>query len=621
MFSLPKIFVVAILAFSAPAWAQTPVSLIVDDFENGVSNWTRTDKNRVGLSDIQGTAPGAFAASKNKALLSFKSAQASWASLSRPIDGPQWSKNGAQTLKFWINGSGEKQGVILQLRAKWNGQDLTFGLPRPIRLDIQRWRQVAIPLSDFKGPKGETLAPRAAGLYLLQFQQSGTWSSRFFSLDDISIEGNGKPLVAPTPTPAPPKPTPVPAIEVPGETKISVDFRKIVGTIRASGNVSIGAPFDARAAQPLEGNAEFRAALGVLKPKFARLDAGTLVDLTDSSLPAFSYARLLATARRAKSLGATILVSLPNAPQWGLDERGYAALCAGAAKALTSVNARYFELAAWSDDLSDATALGFYNAAYGALKAQNRRFVVGGFGARAGDVGAQNALLKGARGLDFLAVSVSGVAGASTTDAVALKNAREIPTLKTSAGLLDKSRFRRAALFVTQANFALSPAPGEGISDDARQVAPIAGAWWGQFYASGSRLADQIFHSDAVNAPGGLLDGAAKAYPAYYGTWLWNTFFPSGSARVAATSSGETIFTSAANTATAHNLLLVNTTNEEQTAQISIRGFPVLRQARLRIFDDPRSSVKFSDLPKSPFQTIKLAPYAVAVVQFLEPPK
>lgn len=621
MLSIRTFFVAATFAFSSPLWAQIPVVVSVDDFEDGPSQWTRNDKNRVGLSDIVGTAPGAFAASKGAALLTFKSAKASWASLSRPIDGPQWSQNGARTLKFWINGGGETQGVTLQLRAKWNGKDLTFSLPRPIRLDIQRWRQVAIPLTDFKGPKGETLAPRAVGLYLLQFQQSGTWNSRFFSLDDVTIEGNGKPLVAPPPTPAPPQPTPVPDVEVPGETKVSVDFRALTGTIRASGNVSIGAPFDARSSQPLEGSAEFRAALGVLKPKFARLDAGTLVDLTDSSLPAFSYARLLATARRAKSLGAIVLISLPNAPQWGLDERGYATLCVGAAKALVSVNARYFELAAWSDDLSDATALGFYNAAYGALKAQNRRFIVGGFGARAGDVAAQNALLKGARGLDFLAVGVSGVAGASTPDQTALKNAREIPTLKTSAGLLDKSRFRRAALFVTQANFSLSPAPGEEISDDARQIAPIAGAWWGQFYASGSRLADQIFHSDAVNAPGGLLDGAAKAYPAYYGTWLWNTFFPSGSARVAATSSGEAIFTTAANTATAHNVLLVNTTAKEQTAQISIRGFPVLRQARLRIFDDPRSSVKFADLPKSPFQTIQLAPYAVAVVQFIEPPK
>jgi tRNA U34 5-methylaminomethyl-2-thiouridine-forming methyltransferase MnmC len=68
-------------------------------------------------------------------------------------------------------------------------------------------------------------------------------------------------------------------------------------------------------------------------------------------------------------------------------------------------------------------------------------------------------------------------------------------------------------------------------------------------------------------------------------------------------------------------LLLANNTNSTQTAQISIRGFPVLRQARIRVFDDPLQSVRFDALPKSPFQTIQLAPYAVAVVQFIEPPK
>ena len=69
------------------------------------------------------------------------------------------------------------------------------------------------------------------------------------------------------------------------------------------------------------------------------------------------------------------------------------------------------------------------------------------------------------------------------------------------------------------------------------------------------------------------------------------------------------------------DVLLVNTSNQPQTAQIGIRGFPVLREARLRLFDDPQQSVRFTTLPKSPFQTVKLAPYAVAIVQFIEPPK
>ena len=36
---------------------------------------------------------------------------------------------------------------------------------------------------------------------------------------------------------------------------------------------------------------------------------------------------------------------------------------------------------------------------------------------------------------------------------------------------------------------------------------------------------------------------------------------------------------------------------------------------------DPTTGVRFVELPKSPFQTIILPPYAVAVLQFIEPPK
>jgi hypothetical protein len=77
----------------------------------------------------------------------------------------------------------------------------------------------------------------------------------------------------------------------------------------------------------------------------------------------------------------------------------------------------------------------------------------------------------------------------------------------------------------------------------------------------------------------------------------------------------------AANTPTAHNLMVANTTDNETAVRIAIRGFPVLRAARMRIFEEPQRGVRFEELPKSPFQTLVLKPHAVAVIQFIEPPK
>lgn len=615
-------FLITSLVLCVPALAQ-PVTSIVDNFESGASNWTHNDKNRLGLSDIVAAphagAPAIVPASKGAALVTFKSGKNEWASVSRAVDGKAWSALGAQTLKFWLNSGGDMPGVILQLRGKINGQDAAFSLPRPVRLDKQNWRQVAIPLSDFKGPHGEALSPRMSSVYLLQFQQVGTWNSRFFSLDDIQIQGTGRPLAPPAPV-ATPRPSALVAAN--GAVTVQVDFRKTSGQIHAGANVSIGAPFDARTQVVLESNPPFRSSINTLAPRWVRLDAGALVDINDSSAPTFSFARLLASVRRAQGLKAQVLIAIPNAPEWGLDERGYASLCVQAARALRPQNVRAWELDTSSGDLSDATSLGFYNAGYGALKSVSRAYFVGGAGANSGNTGAVASLLRGARGLDFLSVRFFGAGdGGDTSDAALIESARSVSDLKKAAGLLDKSRFSRSALFVSEANVAGIGAGGT-TPDDPRMTAMIAGAWWGQFLASGSRLADQIFTSDATVPEEGLLDASSKAYPAYYATWMWNNFFPFNSTRVTPTTSNPAIFAVAANTPTSHNVLLVNTTSAPKNVQLGIRGFPVLRSVRLRLFDDPNERVKFQDdLPVSPFQSVRLAPYAIAVVQFVEPPK
>ncbi|HEX8464506.1 MAG TPA: hypothetical protein VF627_07795, partial [Abditibacterium sp.] len=609
-------------------------TFLIDDFESGVSNWTRSDKAKLGLSDIAPSKPtGGAPGSRGAALLAFKSATAGWASLSRPLDGPALAKIGARSLIFWINGGGEKQGVQLQLRAKNAGSDLTFTLPLPINLAVPRWRKVAIPLSDFKGPKGETLAPRLSTVYLLQFIQTGQWDSRFFAIDDVVAKGTGIPIVVAAPVK---KPTPVPVaapVAAPaGAVKVSADFLRVAGAIRAAANVSIGGSYAGPGPSPLEGG-EFRGAVGLLKPRFVRLDVGALADLSDSSRPSFDFSRLIRTATRVRALKAEPLIAVSNPPEWGLDARGYAVLCTDAARALNSRGgpaARYFELTPGGDDVDSSTALSYYNAGYGALKTLSRAFRVGGYGAPAGALSIQTAFLRGARGLDFLSVSSFGAQSGSPSDALLLSGARDVSALKTAAGALDKSRFPRAPLFVTQAGLSAARLPGDSVPSDARLVQGVSGAWWAQFMASGSRLADQIFHNDAVNAEWGLLnpegpraaDGQIQmAYPSYYSLWLWNTFFPPGSSRVVASSSSQSLFVAAANTPTAHNVLLVNNSSAPQTAQLGIRGFPVLREARIRVFDDPQKTVRFAALPKSPFQTIELAPFAVAVVQFIEPPK
>ena len=627
------------LTLGAPVLAQSPAStsastpafsVPIDNFEDGIGAWTSNDKNKVGLSDIVATSPGAALspaarASGGAAQLFFKSATEGWASVSRPVDGASWAAIGARELVFALNGSGDLKGVDLQLRAKTATGDAVFSLPKPIQLDAKRWRQVVIPLSDFRGPKGESVSGQLDNVYLLQFAQTGAWDLKFFTLDDLLVRGNGvpaKPRALPVAVPAPPKPDELPT----GAVAVNVDFKRVAGTIRAGANVALMAPYDASNTQSLELSPNYRGALATLRPRFVRLDVAALADMTDSSRPDFDFGRLVSAARRVRSLKAEPLIAISNSNQWGLDARGYGVLAAGAARALnprgTSL-ARYFELVTWSRDLSAGDAVAYYNAGYGAVKGVSRNLVVGGYGAAAGDVSAQNALLGGARGLDFLSSSFYGARAGAPSDAEILTDARTVFDLKTAAGLLDKSKFRRAPLFVTSANLSNARNAGDFVPSDKRLVGAVSGAWWAQFMGSGSRLADQIFHNDATNPEWGLLlvENRAQAFPAYYAMYLWNTYFAGGTERVVADSANDAIFAAATNTKTAHNLLLVNTTALPQVAQVGIRGFPTLRQVRIHRTDDPAQGVRTTGLPTSPFQTLRLPPYSVSVVQFIEPPK
>ena len=607
----------------AAATTANTFSVPIDNFEDGVAAWTRNDKTKSGLSDIVTTAPGVSATSKQAALLTFKSATASWASLSRPVDGASWARIGARELVFSLNGSGDAKGVDLQLRAKSADGDIVYALALPVKINNTKWRSVVVPLADFKNAKGQPVTDALNEVYLLQFAQAGEWNSRFFTVDDMSVRGNG--------TPTAPKTAPVAATTAPsapalptGAIAVNVDFKRASGNIRASANIAVMAPYDATNTQSLELSQPYREALATLKPKFVRLDVAALADLTDSSRPSWNFARLVSAVKRVRAVGAEPLIAISNPNEWGLDARGYGVLAASAARVLNSGGlARYFEMASWGSDLKTSDAVAFYNAGYAGVKGVSARLIVGGCGAPAGDASAQSALLKGARGLDFLSSRYYASSSGTPSDSVLLDKARTVADLKTAAGLLDKSRFKRAPLYVTSANLSNARNAGDFVPSDNRLIGPVAGAWWAQFMGSGSRLADQIFHNDATNPEWGLLlvDTKAQAFPAYYAMYLWNTYFGGGTQRVVAESKNEAIYAAATNTKTAHNLLLVNTTALPQVAQVGIRGFPTLRQVRMHTNDDAALGVRTVKLPNSPFQTLKLQPYSVNVVQFIEPPK
>ena len=126
------LFFLGATTFSATDSAHAQSSLLLDNFENGIGAWTRNDKARTDnlvanpnapatLVDITSTRPNiglpTDLASNGAALIAFKSAKSSWASVSTRVDGARWAKMGAKTLTFYIDAAGEMKGTDLVLRA------------------------------------------------------------------------------------------------------------------------------------------------------------------------------------------------------------------------------------------------------------------------------------------------------------------------------------------------------------------------------------------------------------------------------------------------------------------------------------------------------------------------
>jgi hypothetical protein len=610
-----------------PAHAQN-TSIVIDDFENGTAHWSLNDniKNNkadvatqlVNLSDVPPGAP-LVSGSRLAGLFTFKSAQRSWASANIRVSGKDWAEIGAQRLTFYLDAGGNNTGFNIQLRRVVSGQnDEVFKLPKPVRLDQLNWRKVVIPLQDFKSSKG-ALINRLNGVYLLQIVMTGNWDTRFFSLDQLQVEGTGK--AAPPPAAAPKPAASAPAANAPAgkyTSAVNVDYLRLIGRVRSTADTSIGASDSA--VLPLVNDRGFRVAIRELKPTWVRLDAGELSQLVDSSRPAFDFSKLVAAAKSARSIGAKVLLTLSDRADWGLSSDSYAAFATQAAKAVNNDGAIVtdFELATMASGRDIGNAVIAYNSARAALKKVSSKYQVGGITSNSRDDSTLPVFLAAADGLDFLTIRDFGQSGDSNMPSPdQFSAAQNMQRLNDAAQELDSSRWRNARIFVIT-NLEQHPV-------DASAKAPLlqmpAAAWWGTYLMNVSRLADQIFHNDATNPQWGLLDAQVRAYPSYYAMWMWNTFVPPGSQRVATEVRGDGITAMGVNSPTSHNLMLANTTNHAQTAKIAIRGFPVLRKARIWMYDNPQKQPYLMELPQNPYQTIEMAPYAVAVVQFIEPPK
>ena len=123
-------------------------------------------------------------------------------------------------------------------------------------------------------------------------------------------------------------------------------------------------------------------------------------------------------------------------------------------------------------------------------------------------------------------------------------------------------------------------------------------------------------HYRLVGSGWGLLDERGEPQPAYWAVWACNTYFPTGTTLVAAASNYAPCLLLAGRTATAGNVLLINTAPVGiEVALEAIVGKPV-RSVRVRLLREREAPTYAENKPEN-LVRVALPPYGVGVVQFV----
>lgn len=605
---------------------QPPASvLLLDDFEQGVGKWLLNDHTKaasglVTFCEILPSPSGApVGGGKRGAMITFKRSTEGWATVSLPVDGKKWKAIGAERLSFWLRGDGSDNQVELMLRATADGKETRFGVTIP--LNDPQWHKVVLPFSRFKN-EGANLADSLEQIYLVQFLKRSQWDSLFFTVDQIQVEG-----VSTTPEVTI---TPRPTILTGKRTNVTVDFAKMLGATTATLSVN----FEGDEARLM--NADFQESLRNFAPRFVRLKAAKWLKMDAAGdAPTWDFTALDNVVSAVRNAGAEPLICLSPHPEWKLTDEQFLQLCADTVDHLNTNAERkvlYWEI--FDEPTFGAAAISIeqatdrFNQIRQRIKEMDPSLKVGGVALASAWQPHLVYFLKHAQGTDFLSFYFYGTHNGITTDAELFAAAR-----RTVAGdvpnqiAFDDLRRTMAQMklnvpvFITECSLNSLRTP-EGASRDKRLPSPLSAAWWMSFLKATGPYVNHVMVFNAAHESWGLMDEKGRAYPAYYALWMYSKFFPAGSAVVSAQSDNTNVLALAVNTPTAHNVMLVNLSDKPAHCRVTAKSVGTLRQVRGRFLEANGRGVRFEEhLPLITTQDVPLPAYAVAVVQFIEPPK
>ncbi len=599
------------------------VSIVLDDFEAGVSAWRTNDEHAAGTrpSDIAGiytVGRRTNAGFEQAALIEFEAAENTWASVSLPIDGPTWAEIGVGQIAMWVRGDGSDHTVDLTLRSRVGEERRDVSYIYRLSLKSRDWERRAIRLFAFQDAEGNPPDREAIrNAYLLQFVKTGSWPQISFYVDEIVAE---------------PIPGAAGEVEPAAEQALSVrvDFGETMAPVLGQVGVNLGSDLAPVLDDPSSAEA-LRRALRELTPCVVRL---RLSDFWDPRIADYDLIRLNRAINWVADAGARALVCLNPAripgedggdPRW--DPQFEAIALKVVALRRGGPHLRYYELFDSPLLTGQFADVGELVAAYNSLAARvlaaDPEARVGGPGFASAWESRVRGFLEGARTLHFLSLQLYGAHNTVAEPAELFEAAcsgvtSDLPDQLSLTEVRHLARTLRRPvpeLFVTSMAMNSVRLPG-GEAADERITTPFGAAWLSAAVLSSSAVTDKFLHFKLFGDGWGMTDRRGAANALHTAAWLLRLYAPRGSTLCQLLRPDDALLVAAVWTPTARNLFVVYAGEAPRSVVIDAWGIgsPVLVRER-RI--NSRGALVMNDLPNAATQSVEFDGPGVAVIQFV----
>ncbi len=588
------------MTLTSVAGADT-ATVVIADFETGVGSWATNDARVDGrapseLCGIYATARVEDGRTEQAAIIEFKAAGGTWASVRLPVSGQTWLANGAGQIAMWLKGDGTDHTVDLTLRAVVGEDKRDVSYVYTVALTNTDWERRAIRLFAFKDKDGQPITAEALhGTYLIQFVQTGSWPAMVFGVDNIRAE-----------------PVAGVNISVTGPTALAttVDFRGLVGPMlgQPGANATAGL-HELLTRTSAAGRAS--AAVRELAPCLVRLR------LSDYYRPATVEYDLIALNRAINwvtSAGARPLVCLDLPVGGNMDDlRTTATKLASLRRGgpglrwyeifdspmLTGQFASVEELVAGYNDLSQRV-----------LSADSEARVGGPGLASAWDARVRG-FLDGAETLHFVSLKLHG-AHTAAADPRTLFGAAisgtpsDLPQQLSLYEVYKLAQSRRPVPEVIVSALAPSSATPAASGN-------FEAAWMAAALLNGGAYVDRMLHAALI---GGMVAADGSSQPVQRAAMLVNTYAPRGATLREVSLPATDLLTVAAWTPTSRNLFVIHVGDGPRTVALDCLGLgsPLLVRRHQLVAG---GQIRSDERPKSAQQSVQFDGPGVAVIEFV----